>query len=117
MKKIIQIFKEWKEEFFSIPLSLIIFFISPYFLRWLDPTTGTYDAGIFQIIIFATISLLMYNGLTWMGIKQVFPEIFTYFQDKFKTDFQQLEPWQKIKISLFIWAFFLLCFVFLSRAL
>jgi hypothetical protein len=117
MKKTIGIFKEWREEFFSIPLALIIFFVSPYVLRWIDPTAGTYDSGIFQIILFATISLLIYNGLAWMGVKQVFPEIFFYFQNAFKIDFKTLEPWQKIKVSLFIWALFLASFVFLSRVL
>jgi hypothetical protein len=121
MKKIVEflkgIYAEWREEFFSIPLALIIFFASPFMLRAVDPTAGVYDSGVLQIILFATICLLVFNGLAWMGVKQVFPEIFQYFQNAFKIDFKSLEPWQKIKISLFIWALFLAFFVFLSRVL
>jgi hypothetical protein len=117
LERLFQVLKEWREEFFSIPLALIIFGLSPYFLRWIDPTAGTYDAGIFQIIIFATVSLLLYNGLAWMGVKQVFPETFDYFQNGFKIDFKALEPWQKIKVSLFIWGLLLASFIILSRVL
>lgn len=117
IKKIVKAILTWKEELFSIPLALLIYFFSPYALRWIDPTAGTYDAGIFQIIIFGTVSLLIYNGLAWMGVKQVFPEVFSYFQNTFKKDFQSLQSCQKIVISLCIWGFLLVSFIFLSRAL
>lgn len=117
LKKLFELVKEWKEELWSIPLAFLIFFFSPVLLRWIDPTAGTYDAGIFQIILFASICLLVFNGLTWMGIKQLFPELFIYFQNQFKDEFQKLTEWQRIKVSLFVWAFFLLCLVALARTL
>jgi hypothetical protein len=117
LSKLINTIKVWKEELWSIPAALLIFFLSPTFLRWIDPTAGSYDAGIFQIVIFAIICLLMFNGFAWMGIKQVFPEVFSYFQTSFKNEFNKLTEWQRIKASLFIWAFLLACLVFLARVL
>lgn len=117
LKKFIEILKEWKEEFWSIPLAFLLFFLSPYFLRWLDPTAGTYDAGVFQIILFASISLLVFNGLSWFGVKMVFPEIFNYFQNKFKNDFNQLNQWERVKVSLFVFSLFLAALVLLARIL
>ena len=117
MRKLIEHIKEWKEELLGIPVALLIFFFSPVVLRWIDPTAGAYDAGVLQIIIYATVALLIFNGLSWMGIKLVFPEVFHYFQNKFKTDFDKLTEWQKVKIAFFTWAFLFACLVFLARVL
>jgi signal transduction histidine kinase len=117
LKKIIDILKEWKEEFWSIPLAFLLFFLSPYALRWIDPTAGVYDAGVFQIILFASICLLVFNGLAWVGVKIVFPEVFEYFQNKFKTDFNNLTTWEKSKISLFVFSLFFAALVLLARIL
>lgn len=117
MRKLINYIKEWKEELWSIPAALLIFFLSPYALRLIDPTAGSYDAGVLQIILYAAVAMLIFNGLAWMGVKQVFPEIFRFFQEQFKNEFQKLTEWQRVKISLFAWAFLLACLVFLARVL
>ena len=117
--KFLNILKEWKEELWSIPVAFLVFFLSPYFLRWIDPTAGTYDAGIFQIILFAVICLLVFNGLAWLGIKVVFPEVFKWFQGEFSKDFNSSEitKWQRIKISLCLYLAFLFALVVLARVI
>lgn len=118
LNKIINTIKEWKEEFWSIPLAFLLFFISPYILRWFDPTAGVYDAGVLQIILFASISLLVFNGLAWLGVKIVFPEVFEYFQLKFKDEFtNKLTSWERAKLSLFVFSLFLAALVLLARIL
>lgn len=118
MKKIFDILKEWKEEFWSIPLAILLFFISPSLLRLVDPTAGVYDAGVFQIALFAIICLLIFNGIAWGGVKVVFPEVFEYLQQKFKQEFNnELTAWERAKLSVFVFSLFLVALVLLARIL
>jgi hypothetical protein len=116
MKHLKSFLKLWTE-FWSIPLALVSWFLSPFLLRVIDPTAGAYDAGVFQVILFAMIAMLMFNGAVWLGIKFNFWTAFSYYQSKFHLDFNSLEPWQKIKILLLLYFGLLLSLVLLARVL
>lgn len=119
-KRIWSFLKTW-HEIIAIPLSFLIWFISPYLLRQLDPTAGTYDSGIFQILIFATIAFLFISGVVWTYIKISFPGVFKFI-DKLDDDLMtdedpknKLTSWQKSIISLSLLAIFFLSMVLLTR--
>jgi hypothetical protein len=118
MRKLLAILKEWKEELWGIPVAcLLLFVVGPKLIQWVDPTAGLYDAGIMQVILFAIIALLIYNGVAWLGIKQIFPEVFDYFQKEFATDFKNLEKCQKLKVSVLLYLAFLAALVVLTRVI
>lgn len=123
-KRILKFLIDWSEVI-TIPLSLGLWKISPYLLRQLDPTAGTYDAGIFQILIWATIALLYTSGVVWLLLKLSFPGVFKFFTkidddlifDKNVDEKNKLTTWQKTLSALFLLAIFFFSMVFLIRVI
>ena len=108
MKKIISFFKKYPE-LLSIPIALIAWKMSIYILRYLDPTSGVYDAGIFQIPIFSVIQFFVFVSIAWITLKIIFGTLRKYLETDFKDDFKKLDRWQKIKLSYAV--FFALVFI------
>ena len=109
----------WKRypELYSIPAALIVWILSVWLLRLIDPTSGVFDAGVFQIPIFAVLQLFVYVSIAWLILGSVFGTFRKYLLTNLKTDFNTLSKWQKIKISYFIFLTLLLCLVALSYTL
>ena len=106
--------KVWRE-LFSIVVGLLLWSYSPLLLRRVDPTAATYDAGVFQIYLFAIIGLFILHGVVRILMKLIWPIPEEYLDHQFATDFKHIEPWQKLKLSTFIFFAFLLAAVLLAR--
>jgi len=117
IKKLWSIIKEWKEEAVGVLLAFLLFVIAPSIYRFIDPTAGSYDVGVLQLINFSLVSILTFSFLSWLGIKINFKEIFQYLQTDFQKDFNSLEKWQKVKISLLLYLSYLLLFVIMAKAI
>jgi hypothetical protein len=105
--------KNYINELIGIPLVFLLFWFSPIVLRWLDPTAGVYDAGVLQSLIVAAIFLLTSHTLSNGGLAVVFPKVFKYFNNDygFNKEFEKLTEWQRIRLSLFLYCFFMAVFV------
>ena len=123
--------RKW-HELLSIPIALVLWYLSPTFLRWMDPTAATFDSGILQKILFAVVALLVGNGVVWLVLKLTWPRAYKFFDDKFETmlgnhSFKEppteAEKWyyltsfQKCVLVLALFISLLLCFVHLVTAL
>ena len=108
--------KVWRE-LSSIAVGFILWMKSHILLRWIDPTSATYDAGIFQIILFAVIALFVLHGVVRILMKLIWPTTDNYLDNQFATDFKTLESWQKLKLTTSIFFAFLLAAVLLARVL
>jgi len=120
MKTFLQ--KIWKtiinwNEFITIPLGLILWYISPLLLRMLDPTSAVYDAGIFQVIIFTTIQFLIYHGVVWLLLKITWPKMYNFLDDVFEGEVRDITTWERVKIVLWIFSVYLIGFILLSRVI
>ena len=82
MRKFIKNYNEW----FSIPIAIIIFAFSPKLLRLFDPTAAAYDAGILHGIALSAIVLLCASGIAWFLFKLNFPTLYTYWDDEAELD-------------------------------
>ncbi|WP_208746837.1 hypothetical protein [Aquimarina algiphila] len=130
MKKIINWFKQifnsdlpiwgylkvWRE-LSSLAVGLILWMHSAAFLHWIDPTAGTYDAGIFQVYLFAIIGIFILHGIVRILMKLIWPTSEEYLDHQFRNDFKTITPWQKLKLSTFIFFAFLFAVAFLARTL
>ncbi|MEM9388840.1 MAG: hypothetical protein AAGA02_00115 [Bacteroidota bacterium] len=114
LKKAWNYIKLWRE-LFSIAVGLILWSYSPVLLRRIDPTAGTYDAGIFQIYLFAIIGIFILHGIVRILMKLIWPTPEDYLDNQFGHDFKHIEPWQKLKLSTFIFFAFLFAAVLLAR--
>ena len=108
MKKTVDFIKKYPE-ILAIPIALIVWKFSVYFLRFLDPTSATYDAGIFQIPIFAIIQFFVFVSIAWLTLKIMYGTLRKYLQFDFKAEFQNLDKWQKMKLAYGV--FFALVFL------
>lgn len=101
-------FKKWLRlwpDSLALPLALIGFWISIPILRWIDPTSGIFDMGIFQIMLVLAVLLTAINALVFLGLEFNFPLIWDWYKkDILKRDWLSIQPWQRLTF------FFLLYF-------
>ncbi|WP_378182048.1 hypothetical protein [Aquimarina sp. SS2-1] len=116
LKPLCGYFKVWRE-FSSLAVGLILWIHSAVFLRWIDPTAGTYDAGVFQVYLFAIIGIFILHGIVRILMKLIWPTSENYLDHHFRNDFNTITPWQKLKLSTFIFFAFLFAVALLARAL
>lgn len=116
LKPLCGYFKVWRE-LSSLAVGLILWIHSAVFLRWIDPTAGTYDAGIFQVYLFAIIGIFILHGIVRILMKLIWPTSEEYLDNHFRNDFKTITPWQKLKLSTFIFFAFLFAVALLARTL
>lgn len=104
-------------EILTVPAALVVWILSVHFLRFLDPTAAVFDAGVFQVPIFAIIQLLVYASIAWLVLGLLFGTYKKYLLHDLKNDFKFLTKWQKITISYAIFFSLLLSLVALSYTL
>lgn len=107
-------------EYFTIPVAIGIWIVSPYFLQWIDPTAATYDSGVFQVIIFTIIQFLIYNAVAWVVFKLTFPKMYKMLDDEIENKVLNngsITMFEKIKIVLWVFSLYLICIVLLSRVI
>jgi hypothetical protein len=120
--KIRQFIKLWSEVW-SLPAALILWLVSPYFLRLLDSEAGVFDAGVLQTIVLVQVMMLAFNGAVWLGIRFNFPTLFRYYAAtdrdgiNSKSDWKNLTPYQRICVLLCCYLGLLLAFVLLAQIL
>jgi len=115
MKKLIKFLTNWNE-FLTIPLAIVIWVLSPRVLRWIDPTSATYDAGVLQICVFVVIQFLIYHGVAWLIMKITFPKLYKYVNEMFDVEFENISKWQRLKVVLSVFALYLVALVLIAKA-
>lgn len=105
------------KEYTALITAFVVFFISPYLLRMIDPTAGAYDAGVLQVIIIGVVQFAVFQAITWSVVKNIWPAIGLYMKELFNKDFITLEPWQRILASLFVYFAVFAILVTLSRVI
>lgn len=111
-----KLWQNWNE-LVVIPIAIVLWLYSDSLLRWMDPTSATFDSGIMQIYLFAIIGLLFFSGFSWLYLKLNWPLAYEYLSTEFEDDLWSLEP--KYRSALFLFLFFLpfILLVVLANAL
>jgi hypothetical protein len=120
MKNVIQLLKSkmfFVKDYILITIAFAVFFLSPYALRFLDPTAGVFDAGILQSPVVGIFMFCVLLQFVWVIIQVIWPSISEYFKDEngFNADFKNGTIWLRISVSLFIYFSLLLIVAFLSK--
>jgi hypothetical protein len=102
---------------YGVPFLLIAWILSPYFLRLLDSTAATFDAGVLQIYLYAAIGIVLFNDLSFLGIKMNFPVVFQFYKEEAGKAFKDLTSWQKIVTLVVLYLGLLLAFVLLASVM
>jgi Na+/phosphate symporter len=107
-------------EYVTIPVAFVLWYFSPKLLQLIDPTSATYDAGVFQVIIFTIIQFLIYNAVAWIVFKLTFPKMYKMLDDEIENKVLNngaITMWEKIKIVLWVFSLYLISIVLLSRVI
>jgi hypothetical protein len=126
---ILNFLKNW-HELFTLPLAILIWYISPSLLRLIDPTAGVYDAGIFQNILFAVIAVMVFHFFAWIMLKMTFPGVYNYLDTLLEQNLKSfpsnpnhphqnkpLDLWQRSKLVLFLFSLYFLAFILAFRVI
>jgi hypothetical protein len=109
-------FKKY-HELITIPVGFAIWMLSVHVLRWMDPTAAVFDAGVFQVPIFAIIQFIIYVAIAWIILGIVFGTFQKYLKFNMKTDFENIQPWQKLKLTYSAFFFLLAVLAYLAKTL
>ena len=109
-------YKAYPQIYWLITLILGWFLLIPI-IYYIDPSSGTFDMGIFQIPLFAVIMLAFYSLAAWIIVKTIFGYMFRYAKQEMKEDFKKLQPWQKITSYYLLFFALVFALVMLSRTL
>jgi hypothetical protein len=115
MKLLIQFFRNWNE-LLSLPVAIILWWLSGLLLRWLDPGAGIYDPGILQSFLLATVGILFGHALIWLLLKLSASDVYRTLDD-FLIRNTLITPWQRGLFSLLHWAFLLISWAILVAGL
>jgi len=101
MKKILTTLKFWST-FWTTPVGLMLFYISPYVIHQLDPTAEVLTIGQLQKIVFVIAGMFIIDGLVWFMLNLNFPTIFNRYKNNYGTgtSFSQLTTWEQRKYLL-----------------
>ena len=115
MKQLRNFLRQWNE-LLSLPVAIILWYFIPYILRWVDPTAGSYDIGILQVLFLATIGLYFGLAIIWLALKLGAPDIYKKLDECLVNNNDELTKWQKIKFSLYYFLGLLFAWVLLVIA-
>ena len=104
-------------ELLSIPVAVGIWIASCYVLRVFDYKAGIFDAGVFQIPLFAILQLVVYVSIAWLLMRLVFGTLAEHLMTGFKEEFDKLTEWQKLIISYGVYFALFYALVLLSHTL
>jgi hypothetical protein len=98
--------KLWPD-IWAIPFAVMGFFLSFYFLRWIDPYAGTFDVGYLQALFLTALFIVATNAIVFLGLKFNFKFLWDHYKDDFfQKEWTQLKPWHRF--LLFFWLYSLL---------
>jgi hypothetical protein len=110
MNQFVKLIRRYNE-LWLIVIGLVLWFVSPYLIHQVDETAATYDVAVLQKLIFGLIVFSFSTFNVWIALRLTFPALFKYLTEDFESDFLNLNPeqkWEKLKLSLAVFALYLL---------
>jgi hypothetical protein len=77
MKRLLKTYNE----LLGAALGIILFFVAPPILRWLDPTSAAEDAGVLHTLILGVIIVLVASSVAWAMFSLSFPDLFRLWDE------------------------------------
>jgi hypothetical protein len=96
----IRFFKKYNELWLG-PLGLILFLVSKYIIKAIDPEAVVYTTDAVQKIIFGHLVFAACVFSTWIVMRLTWPSVFKYLTELFDQDFSSLNP-NQICVKLFL---------------
>ena len=108
--------REWNE-LLTLPVALLLWFFIPKLLYYIDPTAGSYDIGVINRFVLATIGLYIGKTIVWLALKIGAPDVYRVLDNFLMTKKHKLNTWQKGIFSLWYYSLLLFCWVIILLAI
>ena len=126
-QRLLRLLRE-NNEFWGIPLGLLLFWAAPPLLRLIDSTAGTFDLGILHALLWGVAAFMVVKGVVWLLLWLDFPELYHWLDDWFARGLYAPQPGlskaslvgkrpAQISAALGLYAFYILCIVILTVAI
>ncbi len=107
--------REWNE-LLTLPVALLMWFILPNIIHRFYPESGSYDVGVLNGFILATIGLYFGKTVVWIALKIGAPGVYRTLDNFLITNTERLTSWQKGIFSLCYFSLLFLCWVIILLA-
>ena len=126
-QRLLRLLRE-NNEFWGIPLGILLFWAAPPLLRVIDSTAGTFDLGILHALLWGIAAFMVIKGLVWLLLWLDFPELYHWLDDWFARGLDAPQPGlskaslvgkrpAQIAAALGLYAFYILCLIILTVAI
>ncbi len=92
-------------EYLPMFTALILWWMSRYFTRFIDPTAAVDDAGLLQALLFGVVLYFTAQACAWFSMRVAFPKIGKYLDDNVAQVFDGLTVRQRVWIAISLFAF------------
>ncbi|WP_109301012.1 hypothetical protein [Aquimarina sp. AU474] len=124
MKKLRFLIQLW-DGIWSVPIAFSLFiFIAILGQKIFGSGVGFYDPAFWQAALLAAGELIFFNLIVFLGLYFNFRHIWKYYKgeknenqliNKSKEDFNNIKPWQRLVLLLFLYCFYTLILVTLYK--
>ena len=104
----------------SVPMSILLFLSIEIAGRMYlsdGDSLGFYDPAFIQAAFLASIYMVLFNFIAWVGMFFNFRSVYFYYLKDSKNDFKNLLPWQKLSFLLFLYCFFVVLMLIMTMRL
>lgn len=106
----------WKQDLFGIPLAALVLWASTYVIRMIDPTAGSFDAGVVQTVFLAIFKLVVFGWVSWLILRHGFKELWDYFNKYFFDDWKAAGAEFRVKTAFIVFLTIILILALLDSA-
>jgi hypothetical protein len=95
-------------ELWLAPIAVVLFLVAETVIPDLDPRAVPYTIDVFQKVFFGLAAFAMATFCSMIAIRLAWPSIFTFLIDQVTDHFNQLTPWEKLKLCFSVFALYVL---------
>ena len=110
-----KILREWNE-LLTLPVAILLWFLIPKLLIYIDPEAGSYDIGVINAFVLATIGLYIGKTIVWLALKIGAPDVYRVLDDFLMNNKHTITIWQKGIFALSYYSLLLFCWVIILLA-
>lgn len=111
MKKSVNRFLKEYNEWLSIPIALMLFFVVPTIYRYFDHTASAFDPGYLHSIILGFIIVNFASGIAWLMLRLNFPTLYHFWDNDMEDSTIKSTNSEAVKVSMKLYLIFFIAFV------
>lgn len=114
--KLLNLLKRYNELWLA-PLAIVLYVIAERFVKIADPEAVPYTIDAVQKILFGHLVFGCCTFSAWLCLRLTWPAVFRVLVDEFNDSLNKLSIWEKLKLSFWVFASYLLGLILCMQVL